>query len=80
MKKANGASIENHFGTIVRLRVGEALMFAPSAAVGMESEEGPGGESNGAGVGLVERLGHGALKIRVRMRITADGGRSIMAT
>lgn len=64
----------------MRLRVGEALMFAPSAAVDVESEEASEGESAGAGVGLVKRLGHEALKIRVRNRITADGGRSIMAT
>ncbi|MBE3045075.1 hypothetical protein IMZ48_21475 [Candidatus Bathyarchaeota archaeon] len=80
LKKASGAAIENHFATIVKLRVGEALMFAPSAAVGMDSKEGTAGAPSGAGVApTVKRLGHEALKIRVRQRITADGGQSVMA-
>ena len=54
-------------------------MFAPSAALGMDSKEGAGGPS-GAGVAPnVKRLGHEALKIRVRQRVTEDGGKSVMA-
>lgn len=80
MKKAKGGSIDSHFGNIVQLRVGEALMFAPSAAVDIEEEEKKeGGASVGAPRLFVKRLGHQALKIRVRARITADGGRSVMA-
>ncbi|POR36349.1 Uncharacterized protein TPAR_03449 [Tolypocladium paradoxum] len=76
------------FSKIVALGTGEALMFAPSAILAArgqatsrsttasrseDSSQGPG-----VGVELV-RLGHGVMKIRIRRRITQDGGRSIMA-
>ncbi|KAI1490212.1 hypothetical protein F5X96DRAFT_694949 [Biscogniauxia mediterranea] len=93
------------FDEVVSLKVGEALLFAPSALVGMEevkvSSSGGGGEredggddgSSGAtGVSeakpkpkpkpvrmSVKRLGDEVLKIRVRNRITVDGGKSILA-
>ena len=55
-------------------------MFAPSAAVEIEEEKSKeGGVSVGTARLIVKRLGHQALKIRVRNRITADGGRSVMA-
>lgn len=60
------------FSRIVDLRVGEALVFAPSAVVGVRRRK-------DGGVGGVKRLAHGVLKVRVRNRTTADGGRSIMA-
>ncbi|KAK3311518.1 uncharacterized protein B0T15DRAFT_427799 [Chaetomium strumarium] len=59
------------FSRIVDLRVGEALMFAPSAIIGVKKKE--------SGTGVVKRLAHGVLKVRIRNRTTADGGRSIMA-
>ncbi|KAK4125151.1 hypothetical protein N657DRAFT_663079 [Parathielavia appendiculata] len=59
------------FSRIVDLRVGEALMFAPSAIVGVKKRK--------DGKGEVKRLAHGVLKVRIRSRTTADGGRSIMA-
>jgi hypothetical protein len=59
------------FSDIVKLRVGEALLFSPSAIVGLE--KGPGGAT------VMERLGTGYLKIRVRKRLTRDGGKSDMA-
>lgn len=49
------------YNRIMGLRVGEALMFAPSAVVG------------GA------RLGGDSLKVKVRKRITWDGGKSILS-
>lgn len=58
------------FAQIVRLRPGEALLFAPSAVLGVDVE--------GAGP-VVRKLDHGVLKVRVRKRVTDDGGRSIMA-
>lgn len=58
---------EELFARVVRLRVGEALLFAPSAV--LELEEGF----------RARKLNHSVLKIRVRKRITDDGGRSIMA-
>jgi len=63
------------FSRIVDLRVGEALMFAPSAIVGLKRRK----EGEARGLGDVKRLAHGVLKVRVRNRTTADGGRSIMA-
>lgn len=63
----NFAPGEDLFAEIVKLRVGEALMFAPSAIL------------KPAGTDTVEKLSHGVLKVRVRQRVTADGGRSIMA-
>ncbi|KAF8851655.1 hypothetical protein BDZ45DRAFT_707791 [Acephala macrosclerotiorum] len=60
------------FADIVNLRVGEALLFAPSAMVRLEA-------SNDGAVAL-KRLGDSFMKIKVRMRLTTDGGESIMAT
>ena len=59
------------FSDIVKLRVGEALLFSPSAIVGLE--KGP------ERVTVIERLGTDYLKIRVRKRLTTDGGKSDMA-
>ncbi|KAK4102810.1 hypothetical protein N658DRAFT_505858 [Parathielavia hyrcaniae] len=59
------------FSRIVDLRVGEALMFAPSAIVGVKMRK--------DGKGDVRRLAHGVLKVRIRNRTTDDGGQSIMA-
>ncbi|RYP93653.1 hypothetical protein DL770_000184 [Monosporascus sp. CRB-9-2] len=55
------------FAHIVQLKVGEALVFAPSAVLGID------GSLN------VKRLSHGVLKVRIRKRVTQDGGRSVMA-
>ncbi|KAK7715199.1 hypothetical protein SLS64_003897 [Diaporthe eres] len=55
------------FAQIVELRVGEALVFSPNALMGV------GGE------GEARKLGSGMLKVRVRNRVTEDGGRSVMA-
>ncbi|EAQ90028.1 hypothetical protein CHGG_06647 [Chaetomium globosum CBS 148.51] len=60
---------------IVDLRVGEALMFAPSAIIGVKKKK----DGEASGLGEVRRLAHGVLKVRIRNRTTADGGRSIMA-
>ncbi|KAK4039586.1 hypothetical protein C8A01DRAFT_46994 [Parachaetomium inaequale] len=65
------------FSRIVDLRVGEALLFAPSAIVGVRKWR--EGEGEVGGRGGVKRLAHGVLKVRIRNRTTADGGRSIMA-
>jgi hypothetical protein len=86
------------FSRIVELKVGEALMFAPSAIVAVRkgaaaTTAAAGGNSAGAvnggttttgtiaggGKEDVKRLGHGVLKVRIRNRVTADGGRSVMA-
>lgn len=59
------------FKDILMLRVGEALLFSPSAAVGLyrQSDDKE----------VVKRLGADYLKIMVRTRLTTDGGRSVMA-
>ena len=59
------------FNEIVKLSVGEALLFAPSAVVGLSAGE--------EGKKEVQRLGTGYLKIKVRARLTTDGGKSVMA-
>jgi len=63
------------FSRIVDLRVGEALMFAPSAIIGVKKRK----DGEGKALGDVKRLAHGVLKVRIRNCTTADGGRSIMA-
>ena len=57
---------EELFGTIVGLQTGEALVFCPSAVMDVSD-------------GDVDRLKEAYIKMRVRSRVTADGGRSIMA-
>jgi hypothetical protein len=63
--------IESIFDQIVMLDIGEALLFAPSAIVGQELVNGKF---------VTTKLGAGFLKIRVRNRLTTDGGQSVMAT
>ncbi|RYP04117.1 hypothetical protein DL764_004664 [Monosporascus ibericus] len=55
------------FAHIVQLKVGEALVFAPSAVLGVDDSFN------------VKKLSHGVLKVRIRNRVTEDGGRSVMA-
>jgi hypothetical protein len=68
-----GSVAKKIFGEIVKLRVGEALLFSPSAIVGVDDAGKTGTEG-------LKRLGSGYLKIRVRSRLTTDGGKSVMAT
>lgn len=63
--KRNARSI---FAEIVELEPGQALMFCPSAVLELVEGEAP------------KKLGMDWLKIRVRRRLTEDGGRSILAT
>lgn len=58
------------FKKIVELEVGEALLFSPSAMVGVDV---------GGGGGSYVRLAGGFLKVRVRSRLTTDGGKSKLA-
>ncbi|KAM0126316.1 hypothetical protein ACHAO1_010128 [Botrytis cinerea] len=68
-EKSDGA--KRLFAEIVQLRVGEALLFSPSAMIDAEVD------CNGT-VAL-RRLGDSFLKIRIRMRLTTDGGKSVIA-
>jgi len=58
---------------IVNLEAGQALLFSPSAMLNAV-------DGSDAGALRMEKLGVRYVKIRVRKRLTADGGRSIMAT
>ncbi|EGR52366.1 uncharacterized protein TRIREDRAFT_38876, partial [Trichoderma reesei QM6a] len=72
-KHLAGASIltTELFTKIVALRRGEALLFCPSAIIDVR-------RSVTKHPQLV-KLSHGHLKIRVRERVTRDGGRSVVA-
>lgn len=82
--EVDGVKVGSYFDRIVKLRVGETLLFAPNAAVSLGPEEGQ--MENDAGIpgsttGLsVKGLGHGVFKILVRHRITTDGGGAIIVT
>jgi hypothetical protein len=71
IKISKESAAKRIFSDIVKLRVGEALLFSPSAIVGLEN--GP------EGVTVMKRLGTDYLKIRARKRLTTDGGKSDMA-
>jgi len=58
---------------IVSLRIGEALLFAPSAVLSVAQGAHPRDETK------IQRLGHDIIKMRTRLRITEDGGKSLMA-
>lgn len=61
------------FDKIVALDAGQALVFSPSAMVGVEEGQ------TGKGSSRMQKLGTRYIKVGVRQRITADGGRSILA-
>ncbi|KAI4229236.1 MAG: hypothetical protein LQ349_006415 [Xanthoria aureola] len=60
--------VRSIFVEIVELEPGEALMFSPSAMLEPVEGEAP------------RKLGMQWLKVRVRRRLTEDGGKSILAT
>lgn len=59
------------FDKIVSLRVGEAMIFSPSAITRVTRADEDGTLS-------FERLGNGNLKVKVRQRLTLDGGLSVL--
>ncbi|KAL9125737.1 MAG: hypothetical protein Q9217_005108 [Psora testacea] len=65
---ATKRDVRSIFVEIVELEPGEALMFNPSAMLEPVEGEAP------------RRLGMEWLKVRVRRRLTEDGGKSILAT
>ncbi|KAL7923123.1 hypothetical protein ACQKWADRAFT_67317 [Trichoderma austrokoningii] len=81
------------FSKIVALRRGQALLFCPSAIIDVRKTavKAEGGLSTSNGWNDAEetvseeanpqliKLSHGHMKIRVRRRVTQDGGRSILA-
>jgi hypothetical protein len=66
------SSAKNILPSIINLNVGEALLFAPSALMGVET--------GGDGSTRVKRLGAKYLKVRIRSRLTTDGGQSVIAS
>jgi hypothetical protein len=54
------------FRRIVELRLGESMLFCPTAVVGVEDGE-------------LQRMVDGFVKFRTRKRVTADGGRTHLA-
>jgi hypothetical protein len=59
------------FHRIVHLRVGEALLFSPSAVSGAASED--------FGLHRLNKLGSGYMVIKIRDRLTDDGGKSVVS-
>ncbi|RAL15894.1 uncharacterized protein BO97DRAFT_362104 [Aspergillus homomorphus CBS 101889] len=59
------------FNKIVSLRVGEAIIFSPSTIIRVRGVDEDGKLS-------FERLGNGNVQVRVRQRLTLDGGRSLL--
>ncbi|RSL41529.1 hypothetical protein CEP54_015790 [Fusarium duplospermum] len=67
------------FSNIVQLRTGEALLFSPSAVVDAVQTSRPP-ETGGVWADWqAVFLSSGVMKVRVRDRITSDGGRSLTA-
>ena len=71
MEAGEGSAEKNRnvrriFEEIVTLNVGEALVFSPSAILSCDASN-------------ATKLGMSYLKVRVRKRLTADGGRSVLA-
>ncbi|KAJ5471858.1 hypothetical protein N7539_008801 [Penicillium diatomitis] len=60
------------FHRIVNLKIGEALLFSPGAMLSIVSEEPELQE--------MVRLGSGYMTIKVRGRLTDDGGKSVLST
>ena len=63
--------VKGVFREIVSLKVGEALLFSPTAMVACKKNSYKRNE--------IRRLGSDYIKVRIRARITADGGRSVLA-
>lgn len=68
-KEAPKGGMQNQ---IVELNTGEALVFSPSAILGVNDE-------NGSRKPMMVKLGTEYLKVLIRNRTTTDGGRSILA-
>ncbi|KAI1934078.1 hypothetical protein LOZ66_006171 [Ophidiomyces ophidiicola] len=70
-KNGVGSSSASLFDRIVRLQVGEALLFSPSAIVGVSDR----GDNQLA----LHRLGTESVAVKIRARLTLDGGKSILS-
>ncbi|KAL8787940.1 MAG: hypothetical protein Q9213_001967 [Squamulea squamosa] len=70
------SNVREIFKTIVNLEAGQALLFSPSAMLGTRLVPGSDASSRDA---KIPKLGLRYVKMRVRSRLTADGGKSVMA-
>ncbi|KAL5326655.1 hypothetical protein ACEPPN_004343 [Leptodophora sp. 'Broadleaf-Isolate-01'] len=68
--------LNNVFNQIVKLKVGQALLFAPSAIIGVLHTE---DQESGKTTYEIQRLGIEYLRVKIRDRVTTDGGRSVLA-
>lgn len=68
-------NIREIFKTIVNLEAGEALLFSPAAMLDLVV----GNVREGVAGKVATKLGMQYIKMRVRKRLTADGGKSILA-
>lgn len=73
----NKEDVQKMFEDIVRLNVGESLVFAPSAMLDVVDFV---WAETGVKAQGVEKLGLKRIKFQTRPRITKDGGRSILAS
>lgn len=71
--EASKQGAQDIFKQIVDLGTGQALVFSPSAMLGVNHQD-----NNGSGRML--KLGTQYIKVQVRQRVTADGGKSVLAT
>lgn len=74
MEDSSNEALMRIFKIIVNLRAGQALLFSPSAMLGLE-EEG----NNGSVKPKPRKLGERFVKMGVRKSLASDGGRSILA-
>ncbi|CAD6502901.1 BgTH12-02575 [Blumeria graminis f. sp. triticale] len=75
-------SLKQILAEIVDLDVGEALLFSPNAMVGINNNllNQPGAPSIAeAATSRAQKLGMGYLRLKIRNRLTLDGGMSILA-
>ena len=70
--KASNRGVHDIFEQIVGLNPGQALIFSPSAMLRVHDQV------NGGSARML-KLGTQYIKVHIRQRITADGGRSILA-
>lgn len=69
-------SVAEIFRTIVSLQTGEALLFSPTALLDIGVQD----SANTFAQHHLEKLKDSYIKLRIRKRITADGGKDIMAS
>lgn len=67
MDNSSPHDIASIFNLIVNLKAGQELLFSLSAMLDMKAE------------GDTVKLGTRCVKMKIRKRLTVDGGRSIMA-